>query len=83
MAALRAKDAFQRETDAAMAIATQFAFEAAPVIAWADRLRAAGITLPVHIGVAGPAKLQTHAQVRHGLRRRTLACGCCSGAPPT
>ena len=59
MAALRAKDAFQRETDAAMAIATQFSFEVGPVIVWADRLRAAGITLPVHIGVAGPAKLQT------------------------
>ena len=42
-----------------MAIATQFAFEAAPVIAWADRLKAEGITLPIHIGIAGPAKLQT------------------------
>ena len=63
-----AKDAFQRETDAAMAIATQFAFEAAPVIAWAERLRAAGITLPVHIGVAGPAKLQT-------MLKFAMACG--------
>ena len=42
-----------------MAIATQFCFEAGPVIAWADRLAAEGITLPIHIGVAGPAKLQT------------------------
>ena len=68
LAALRAKDAFQAETDAAMAIATQFCFEAAPVIAWADRLRAAGITLPVHIGVAGPAKLQT-------MLKYAMACG--------
>lgn len=68
MAALRAKDAFRRETDAAMAIATQFCFEAAPVIAWADRLRAAGVTLPVHIGVAGPAKLQT-------MLKYAMACG--------
>lgn len=59
MAALERKDAFQAETDAAMAIVTQFAFEAAPIIAWAGRLRDRGITLPVHIGVAGPAKLQT------------------------
>ena len=42
----------------------------APVIAWADRVRAAGITLPVHIGVAGPAKLQTLHQLRDDLRRR-------------
>jgi methylenetetrahydrofolate reductase (NADPH) len=59
MTALERKDAFQAETDAAMAIVTQFAFEAAPIVAWAGRLRDRGITLPVHIGVAGPAKLQT------------------------
>lgn len=68
MAALAAKDAFQRETDASMAIATQFCFEAGPVILWTDRLRAAGITLPVHIGVAGPAKLQT-------MLKYAMACG--------
>jgi methylenetetrahydrofolate reductase (NADPH) len=59
MAALRWKDAFRSRTDAEMAIVTQFCFEAGPVIAWAERLRAAGIGLPIHIGVAGPAKLQT------------------------
>jgi methylenetetrahydrofolate reductase (NADPH) len=58
-AALAWKNAFQSRTDATMAIATQFAFEAEPLIAWADGLRAGGITLPIHIGVAGPAKLQT------------------------
>lgn len=68
MAALRAKNDFRRETDAEMAIATQFCFEAAPVIAWAARLREAGITLPVHIGVAGPAKLQT-------MIRFAMTCG--------
>lgn len=68
LAALAAKAAFQRETDARMAIATQFCFETAPVIAWADRLAAAGITLPVHLGVAGPAKLQT-------LIRFAMTCG--------
>jgi methylenetetrahydrofolate reductase (NADPH) len=68
LAALRRKAAFQRETDAAMAIATQFVFEAEPVIAWADRLRAAGIGLPIHVGVAGPAKLQT-------LIKFAMACG--------
>ena len=51
-----------------MALATQFAFDAKPIIAWADRLSAAGITLPVHIGIAGPAKLQT-------LIKFAIACG--------
>lgn len=68
MAALRRKSDFARKTDAAMAIATQFAFEAAPIIAWSDRLRANGIALPVHIGVAGPAKLQT-------MIKFAMACG--------
>ena len=57
--ALRWKQGFSGRTDARMAIVTQFAFEAAPIVAWAEGLRAAGITLPVHVGVAGPAKLQT------------------------
>ena len=57
--ALKWKTDFANRSDARMAIATQFCFEAAPVIAWANRLAAEGITLPIHIGVAGPAKLQT------------------------
>jgi methylenetetrahydrofolate reductase (NADPH) len=68
MAALARKEAFRRETDAEMAIVTQFAFEAAPIIAWAERIRAAGITLPVHVGIAGPAKLQT-------MLKYAMACG--------
>lgn len=68
MEALRWKQAFSDRTDAQMALATQFCFEAAPVIAWADRLKAEGIGLPVHIGVAGPTKLQT-------LIKFAIACG--------
>ena len=68
MEAIRWKNAFQERTDAEMAIATQFCFESAPVIEWADRLKAEGVTLPIHIGVAGPAKLQT-------LIKFALACG--------
>jgi methylenetetrahydrofolate reductase (NADPH) len=59
MEALRWKQAFTARTDAKTALATQFCFEAKPVIAWVDRLRREGIDLPVHIGIAGPAKLQT------------------------
>jgi methylenetetrahydrofolate reductase (NADPH) len=68
MQALRWKQAFAHRSDAEMAIATQFCFEAGPVVAWADRLRAEGIRLPIHIGVAGPAKLQT-------MIRFAMACG--------
>lgn len=68
MEALRWKQAFSARTDAKMALATQFCFEADPVIAWADRLAAEGIALPIHIGVAGPAKLQT-------LIKFAIACG--------
>ena len=68
MQALKWKQDFSERTDAAMAITTQFCFEAAPVIAWADRLAAEGIKLPIHIGVAGPAKLQT-------LIKFAIACG--------
>jgi methylenetetrahydrofolate reductase (NADPH) len=57
--ALRWKKAFSQRTDAKMAVATQFCFEAKPVIAWVDRLQREGIDLPIHIGIAGPAKLQT------------------------
>ncbi len=68
MAALRWKQDFSNRTDAQLALATQFCFEAAPVIDWVNRLNAEGITLPVHIGIAGPAKLQT-------LIKFAIACG--------
>ena len=57
--ALRWKHAFSERTDAEMAIVTQFGFDAKPVIAWAERIALAGIGLPIHVGVAGPARLQT------------------------
>ena len=40
-------------------IATQFLFEAAPVAEWAKMLRAEGVTLPIHVGVPGPATIKT------------------------
>lgn len=68
MEALRWKQAFAERTGARLALATQFCFDAAPVVAWADRLHAEGIHLPIHIGIAGPAKLQT-------LIKFAIACG--------
>ena len=68
MEALRWKQTFSETSDAQMALATQFCFEAEPVIDWVNALNAEGITLPVHIGIAGPAKLQT-------LIKFAIACG--------
>ncbi|AKS45952.1 methylenetetrahydrofolate reductase (NADPH) [Octadecabacter temperatus] len=66
--ALRWKQKFSETTDAEMALATQFAFESGPIIEWADSLKEAGITIPIHIGIAGPAKLQT-------MIKFAIACG--------
>lgn len=67
-AALSWKQRFSERTDAKMALATQFAFDADAIIEWANKLKASGIDVPVHIGIAGPAKLQT-------LIKFAIACG--------
>jgi len=40
-------------------IITQFGFDADPVLAWLEQVRAEGITAPVRMGVAGPASIKT------------------------
>jgi methylenetetrahydrofolate reductase (NADPH) len=67
-AALQWKQKFSERSDAEMALATQFAFEAGPIIEWANAIKAAGVEIPIHIGIAGPAKLQT-------LIKFAIACG--------
>ena len=62
------KQDFARRTGIDMAIVTQFVFESQPVIEWAHRLGSRGIELPIHVGVAGPGKLQT-------LMKYALSCG--------
>ena len=57
--ALSWKEEFSKRTDASMAIATQFCFDAGVVKEWADSIKENGIDIPIHIGIAGPAKLQT------------------------
>ena len=66
--ALRWKQDFSNRSDAEMALATQFAFESGPIIGWAKSLKDAGIDIPIHIGIAGPAKLQT-------MIKFAIACG--------
>uniref|UniRef100_UPI0035AE1754 methylenetetrahydrofolate reductase n=1 Tax=Paenirhodobacter enshiensis TaxID=1105367 RepID=UPI0035AE1754 len=64
-AALAWKQAFVARSDLKAALVTQFAFDPAPVLTWAGRIAAAGIDLPVRVGLAGPAKPAT--LLRYGL----------------
>lgn len=66
--ALLWKQAFARSSGVEMAITTQFLFNAKPAMRWAERLCAMGVTLPIHLGLAGPTKLQT--LIKYG-----VACG--------
>jgi len=66
--ALSWKNEFSKRTDATMAITTQFCFDSETVINWANNIKNNGIDLPIHIGIAGPAKLQT-------LLKYSLECG--------
>ena len=52
----------------AIELTTQFAFDASAVSGWIRRIRDIGVLLPVNVGIAGPAKLQT-------LLKFALACG--------
>ena len=66
--ALAWKNAFAERSDAELYIATQFCFEAAPIIAWDRAMREAGNRLPIHIGVPGLATIKT-------LINHAKACG--------
>ena len=66
--ALSWKNEYAKRTDAQIAIATQFCFDSGAIIQWANSLIDMNIDLPIHIGIAGPAKLQT-------LIRYSVECG--------
>ncbi|MEL6288030.1 MAG: methylenetetrahydrofolate reductase, partial [Pseudomonadota bacterium] len=57
--ALKAKQAFGKANGIDMKVATQFSFDVPGMIAWEKALAAEGIDMPIHIGVAGPAKITT------------------------
>ena len=59
LAALRLKKQFAERSDAKMRVVTQFGFDPQALIQWADGLAQNGIDFPVHLGVAGPAKITT------------------------
>lgn len=56
---LRAKVGFQENSDAQFRIVTQFGFDGPGFVRWADNVKSAGIDAPIHLGVAGPAKITT------------------------
>lgn len=58
--ALAAKNALAADRGLGLYIVTQFAFAAQPIVEWERRIRLAGSTLPIHVGLPGlatPAKL--------------------------
>jgi methylenetetrahydrofolate reductase (NADPH) len=67
-AALRWKNDFAKRTSASLYLVTQFCFEAAPIIAWDQRLQSEGNRLPIVIGVPGLATIKT-------LMAHAKACG--------
>ena len=64
--ALDAKIGIARSRGLDLHLVTQFAFDPEPIVAWERRIRAAGLHVPVHVGLPGltsPARL-----LRFGLR---------------
>ena len=59
MGVLREKFEFSKSSDATMRLTTQFGFDGPGFVNWANDVAAAGIDLPIHLGVAGPAKITT------------------------
>jgi methylenetetrahydrofolate reductase (NADPH) len=57
--ALKWKNDYARTSEAKFYIATQFCFEAEPIIAWDKAMQGEGNTLPIHIGIPGLATLKT------------------------
>ncbi len=66
--ALAWKNSFKERTDSYVYIATQFCFEAEPIIAWDKMIQAEGNQLPIHLGVPGLATIKT-------LLNHAKACG--------
>jgi methylenetetrahydrofolate reductase (NADPH) len=57
LAALCHKQAFSVQTGLEVHIVTQFGFNPEAICAWDERMSKAGISLPVHVGIAGPTPL--------------------------
>lgn len=67
-AVMAEKIATARASGLDVALVSQFCFDAKPILAWTRALRAAGVTVPYRVGVAGPAS-------RAALLKFALLCG--------
>jgi methylenetetrahydrofolate reductase (NADH) len=67
-AARAAKLAVAAQAGLAVTLLSQFCFESAPILAMAKQIRSEGITVPLRVGVAGPAS-------RTALLKYALICG--------
>ena len=67
--ALRLKLAMLERNGVDPYIVTQACFDAATIVAWIERIRQAGIKVPVRVGLAGPARTATLAKfaLRYGI----------------
>jgi methylenetetrahydrofolate reductase (NADPH) len=59
VAALDAKESYAARHGLHLTLITQFCFDAATIAQWLGALRARGVTLPVCVGLAGPATVRT------------------------
>lgn len=66
--ALAEKQEYAERNPVRMHVVTQFGFDPAAILAWAHHLPEHGITLPVYVGMAGPAELAK--QIKYA-----MACG--------
>jgi methylenetetrahydrofolate reductase (NADPH) len=71
--ALAGKAKFAETASFKMRIVTQFGFDPDAVTEWEETTRAAGIELPIHVGMAGPASLRQ-------LAKFAMMCGIGSSA---
>ena len=63
--AIKQKNDYAKSTSMSLYLATQFVFEAEPVLVWEKKIRRQGNQLPVYVGIPGLATIKTllrHAQ---------------------
>lgn len=60
--ALAGKAAFAKTADFNVYIATQFTFDPEGIVTWEKETTAKGVTMPIHIGMPGPASLRQLAK---------------------
>jgi methylenetetrahydrofolate reductase (NADPH) len=57
--AMRDKKKTLEEMGLDYSVMTQFGFDAPPILEWLEQVKAEGVNVPIHVGVAGPASIKT------------------------